>query len=104
MKILPDPIEFEWDEGNIDKSIIKHDVSNQEAEEVFNNEPKYILKSRRSSITEKRYMLWGATNKDRQLTVIFTLRNSRIRVVSARPISRKERRNYEQKIKTDTKI
>lgn len=97
MKILPEPIEFEWDKGNIDKSVRKHKISIKEAEELFRNEPKHILKSERF-IAEKRYMLWGITNTGRKLTAIFTIRGDKIRIISARPMSRKERRNYEKKI------
>ena len=57
MKILPEPISFEWDKGNIDKNFKKHKVTNREAEEVFNNEKKLIIEDERHSLAEKRYMI-----------------------------------------------
>jgi len=39
MKILPEPIVFEWDKGNFDKNLKRHKVTFREAEEVFDNKP-----------------------------------------------------------------
>ncbi len=102
MIILPDPLEFEWDKGNIDKNLKKHKIVNQEAEQVFINEPKFILEDALHSKIEKRYMIWGITNKKKRLSVFFTIRKNRVRVISARDMHRKERRRYEKEIKTNT--
>ncbi len=32
---LPKPVEFAWDDGNANKNLVKHKVSNQECEEIF---------------------------------------------------------------------
>lgn len=50
----------------------------------------------RHSDDEQRYVALGATDDGRRLFVSFTVRNNRLRVVSARPMSRKERRIYEK--------
>ena len=104
MKILPKPIAFDWNRGNINKNLKKHNVTDQEAEEVFANEPKFILEDEGHSTAEKRYMLWGVTNRIRKLILIFTTRRNKIRVISARDMSRKERKNYEEKTKNNSKI
>lgn len=104
MKILNDYLKFEWNKGNIDKNLIKHNVANKEAEEVFDNEPKFIAQDIKHSILEKRFQLWGVTNTRRKLTIIFTLRGKKVRIISARDMNRKERSFYEQKIKAHTKI
>lgn len=104
MKILPEPLSFEWDEGNIDKNLKKHGVTNQEAEEIFDNESSFIFEDERHSAFEKRYMIWGVTNKGRQLSAFFTIRENKIRIISVRDMHKKERREYEEKIKTNTKI
>lgn len=104
MKILSYPISFEWDKGNIDKNFKKHGVTNKEAEEVFLNKSKFIFKDEKHSITEKRHMIWGITNKNRCLSVFFTIRRNKVSVISARDIHRKERREYEKKIKANTKL
>jgi len=96
IKILPKVVAFEWDKGNIDKNLKKHDVSNQEAEEVFFNKPIVFSEDRKHSTTEKRYMLWGKTNTNRNLTIFFTIRNNRVRVISARDMHKKERGEYEK--------
>lgn len=104
MKILPKPIAFDWDKGNIDKNLIKHNVTNKEAEEVFDKEPKFIFEDERHSLFEKRYMVWGVTSRARRLSVFFTIRRDKIRIISARDMHKKERRKYEEKIKADSKI
>lgn len=96
IKVLPKVIAFEWDKGNIDKNLKKHDVSNQETEEVFFNKPIVFLEDKKHSATEKRYMLWGKTNTNRRLTIFFTIRKNRIRVISARDMHKKERGEYEK--------
>jgi len=98
MYALPKPITFEWDKGNTDKNVTKHNVSNQEAEEAFINDPKVILSDEKhSSEIEKRHMLWGKTNSKRLITVIFTIRKEKIRIISCRDMHKKERREYETK-------
>ncbi|HEY7554469.1 MAG TPA: BrnT family toxin [Candidatus Binatia bacterium] len=43
-----------------------------------------------------RYVALGKTYGSRLLTLVFTVRTNRIRVISARPMSRNERQVYEQ--------
>jgi len=89
---------FEWDRGNSRKSADKHDVSQSEAEQIFFNDPLLILPDDRHSQTEPRIHALGKTDTGRLLHVTFTLRadNSKIRVISARDMHRKERARYEQ--------
>ena len=65
MKILPKPLEFEWDEGNINKNWIKHSVTNKEAEECFSNTPRFIISDNEHSKTEERYQLLSKTNSSK---------------------------------------
>jgi uncharacterized DUF497 family protein len=87
---------FEWDDGNRDKSRLKHNVSNKECEEVFSNEPLIILEDHKHSEIEQRYAAYGVTNDGRKLHVVFTLRKTKYRVISARDMHRKERRFYDR--------
>ena len=96
IRILSKVVAFEWDKGNIDKNLKKHNVSNQEAEEVFFNKPIVFSEDKKHSTTEKRYMIWGKTNRNRLLTIFFTIRNNRIRVISTRDMHKKERSEYEK--------
>lgn len=99
MRLIPQPVQFDWDQGNINKNIARQKIKNEEAEEIFVNQPIVLLKDKKHSQKEKRLMVLGMTDKQRLLSVIFTRRGDKIRIISARPISRKERRLYEQKTK-----
>lgn len=101
MKILDKYIEFEWDKGNIDKNM-KHGVADKESEEIFGSRKKVFMKDEKHSLKEERYMIWGKTNTGRKLTVFFTLRNNKVRIISARDMNRKERNAYEKKVQNHT--
>ena len=92
-----DVVGFQWDEGNADKNRLAHDVENWECEQVFFNSPLLVLDDPAHSGAEKRWAAFGRTNGGRRLVVIFTLRETLIRVISARDMNRKERRYYEKK-------
>lgn len=85
---------FEWDEGNTGKSSAKHAVSWTEAEQVFLNRPLVITGDVAHSGREARHFGFGHTDGGRLLTVVFTIRGKRLRVISARPMSRRERKGY----------
>jgi uncharacterized DUF497 family protein len=85
---------FDWDEGNNDKNWIKHQVSNSECEEVFFNLPLLLADDTKHSQDEKRYYVLGQTNAKRLLFIAFTVRENRIRVISARNMNSKEERAY----------
>jgi hypothetical protein len=87
---------FEWDQGNVDKNLIKHNVENWECEQVFFNDPLVVLDDPKHSIAEKRFAAFGRTDVGRLLVVIFTIRSKLIRVISAREMSRRERNFYEE--------
>ena len=84
-------------EGNRDKNKEKHNVTNDEGEEVFLNEPLFLFDDKVHSKNEKRYGALGKTNKDRPLAIIFTIRNKQIRIISARDMSHKDKKVYDQK-------
>jgi uncharacterized DUF497 family protein len=89
---------FDWDDGNSRKSLEKHDVSQQEAEQVFTDPRVLVFVDEKHSIEESRFHAYGKTALDRWLQVSFTLRRNEtlIRVISSREMSRKERARYEQ--------
>jgi len=96
IKVLSKVVAFEWDKGNIDKNLKKHNVSNQEAEEIFFNRPVVFSEDKKHLNVEARYMLLGKTNKKRLLTIFFTIRRNKIRIISARDMHKKERGEYEK--------
>jgi hypothetical protein len=91
---------FDWDAGNISKNWEKHRVSSAECEEVFFNEPYFATEDVGHSRSEQRFYLLGTTNAARRLFVVFMIRHNRIRVISARDMSRREKEAYE-KLKKD---
>ena len=103
IKILPEPISFEWDKDNIDKNLKKHNVSDKEAEQLFSDESKFIFEDEEHSDREIRYALFGQSDKGRKLSIVFAIRHLKLRIISARDMSKKERRDYEE-IKKNTNI
>lgn len=93
-EFFPEVEGFQWDEGNSAKNWTRHQVSQTEAEQVFMNRPVAVTPA--PSTGEVRHFALGATDAGRLLAVVFTVRGSLLRVISARPMSRRERRAYGQ--------
>ncbi len=89
--------EFEWDSGNEHKNE-RHGVTQREAEQVFLHQPLLLLEDFKHSGEEPRFHALGRSGEGRLLHVSFTVRGSgaRIRVISARPMHRKEKVVYEK--------
>ena len=92
---LPEFKGFDWDEGNVSKNWASHKVSPHEAEQVYFNRPLIVADDVKHSGTERRYFVLGQTDANRALFVAFTLRGDLIRVISARDMSRRERKVYQ---------
>lgn len=91
---LPVPLAFDWNEGNINKSQSKHQVFYKETEEIFFNRPLRIYRDTVHSQNEERYVALGVTDKNRKLFIVFVIRRAKIRIISARDQSKKERKLY----------
>lgn len=89
---------FDWDSGNARKSD-RHRVTQAEAEQAFFDQRLLLAPDPVHSVAEPRFHALGRTVAGRLLHITFTLRldGARIRVISARDASRKERTFYEQK-------
>lgn len=85
---------FDWDDGNREKNWVRHQVTANEAEEVFFNLPLLLQDDPAHSAAEVRFFVLGQTNTGRHLFISFTLRGDKVRVISARDMSRKERATY----------
>jgi uncharacterized protein len=85
---------FEWDAGNSDKNWKRHRVTQAECEQVFANLPLVLSPSIKGHDGDSRYFALGRTEGARNLTVVFTIRGKKLRVISARPMSRRERKEY----------
>ena len=86
---------IDWDEGNADKNWERHGVADFECEEIFLNQPLIVRHDPKHSQHEARFYALGRTDENRPLFVAFTVRRKLIRVISARAMTRKERRIYE---------
>ena len=91
-------IGFEWDEGNARKNE-KHGVAQSESEQVFFDARLLLVADSGHSAGETRFHALGVTIAGRRLHITFTLRmdGTRIRVISARDMHRKERQIYDRK-------
>ena len=85
---------FQWDEGNAVKSWVCHEVSQAECEQLFLNRPLVVTHDQGHSTVEKRFAALGHADSGSQLTVVFTVRGTLLRVISARPMGRRERGVY----------
>ena len=88
-------MEFEWDENKNQSNKLKHRISFEEATEIFRY-PRYKLVDSRLNYGEVRYIGIGRNNQMVVMTVVFTERESRIRIISARRASKKERKLYDE--------
>jgi uncharacterized DUF497 family protein len=97
---------FDWDDGNARKSTEKHAVSQAEAEQLFFNQPLLVVADVKHSQREPRFHALGKTEAGRLLHVTFTWRanQTRLRIISARPMSRKEKAIYAKASQEDSGI
>lgn len=85
---------FQWDGGDSTKIWQHHGVTPAECEELFFSRPIVVGEDEGHSEREERFYALGQTDAGRHLFVVFTFRGRLIRVISARDMSRKERRVY----------
>ncbi|MBK7103664.1 MAG: BrnT family toxin [Ignavibacteriae bacterium] len=105
MKNTFDNIEgFQWDNGNIEKNWLKHQVLHIECEQIFFNEPLIVADDVNHSEKENRWFALGRTDSDRKIFTVFTIRKNLIRIISARDMNKKEKRKYNEEIKKYSKI
>jgi uncharacterized protein len=95
-KILSNCTGFEWDQGNLTKNWDKHSVSTGECEQIFFNKPLIVKRDSEHSQFENRYYVLGRTNMDRLLFSVFTVRNDKIRIISARDMTDSEIGRYKK--------
>jgi uncharacterized DUF497 family protein len=89
-------LEFEWDPRKDADNFAKHGVSFEEAASVFGDPLGRIVSDPRHSDDEERLVLLGFSSAQRLLAVMFTDRREAIRIISARQVTRSERKNYEE--------
>jgi uncharacterized DUF497 family protein len=89
-------MEFEWDPAKAESNLRKHRVSFSEASTVFGDPLAATFPDPDHSAGESHYVTIGVTDRGCLIVVAHVERGRRIRVVSARPVTRREREFYEQ--------
>ena len=89
-------MEFEWDPDKARRNEKKHGVSFHEALEVFNDDLSSSVPDPDHSEDESRYLVFGQSAVHRHIVVSYTERAERIRLISAREMTPRERKAYEQ--------
>jgi len=92
-------VEFEWDPKKAALNRRKHGISFDEAATVFGDLLGTTLPDPDHSLAEDRYITIGMSNRRRLVMVAHTERRQRIRIVSARELTRSEREAYEEETK-----
>ncbi|HBE04209.1 MAG: hypothetical protein A2096_17385 [Spirochaetes bacterium GWF1_41_5] len=87
---------FDWDQWNIQKNEIKHGISKLEAESMFFDPKIKIFSDIKHSQNENRYIAYGKSAYHNIIMAAFTIRNKKIRIISARKTSKKEKFLYEK--------
>lgn len=85
---------FQWDQGNEPKIFERHQVTSAEVEQAFFHAPLLVALDLKHSADEVRMIALGRTSAERLLQIVFTIRIDRIRPISARDMTRKEREQY----------
>ena len=84
---------FEWDENKNKKNIEKHGIDFNDAKEVFKDEKRVVSKDDRKDYGESRWLTVGKAIGS-IFAVVFTIRKTAIRIISARKAHKKERDDY----------
>jgi uncharacterized protein len=89
-------VEFEWDDAKAESNLAKHGVSFDEALTVFDDPLAAIFDDEHHSVGERREIIIGHSDRGRLVLVCFVERPDRVRIISARPATRRERTGYEE--------
>ena len=89
-------LQFTWDPAKAVANVRKHGVAFEDAATVFRNSLAQVLPDPTHSEQEQRSLIVGHSAGGRLLLVVFTETEERIRIISARDASARERREYEE--------
>jgi hypothetical protein len=89
-------MEFEWDDSKAARNIAKHGVSFEEAATIFGDPLAMTYYDPDHSQDEDRFLTFGHSEEGKLLVVSHTDRDDRIRIISARQATRRERKAYEE--------
>ena len=90
------PLSFEWDEKKARSNAKKHGVTFDEASTVFGDARSLTIPDPAHSEAEERFVTMGSSHRSKLVVVVHTERDDNIRIISARPANRRERKAYEE--------
>ncbi|MBT4069182.1 MAG: BrnT family toxin [Candidatus Marinimicrobia bacterium] len=88
---------FEWDQDKAENNIKNHSLSFKEASTVFGDPLAITFDDHDHSIGEYRFLTFGSTNTGKLVVVSYTERGETVRLISARLVTKQERKIYEEK-------
>jgi len=91
-------LQFEWDEAKSTANVHKHGISFEEAITIFGDPNAITIFDAEHSDAEDRFIDIGLSVSGRVLVVVYTERDSRIRIISCRKATPAERRQYERRV------
>lgn len=89
-------IKVVWSEKKRQINIVKHRIDFDEAKTVFDDPLQTSINDPDHSFDERRFITIGLTIENRVVIVSHTYRNKKIRIISARKPTKRERKNYEE--------
>ena len=89
-------IQFEWDDSKNRVNKLKHGVSFEEASTVFRDVFSVTGSDPDHSFGERRFVTFGNSSRNRLLVIAHTEEDNSIRIISARLVTRQERKIYEE--------
>lgn len=92
----PDRIDIVWDEGKHGSNRAEHKISFHEAATVFTDPLAAVIDDPDHSLDEQRFLIVGESGAGHLLVVSYTERGGKIRIISARRATRRERKDYEE--------
>jgi len=93
-------LEFEWDREKAEANRTTHGIDFEEALTIFRDPLAHIFDDEEHSEDEPREIIIGHSVKQRLILACFTVRETRIRIISARKATPLERKDYEENIRT----
>jgi uncharacterized protein len=93
-------VEYEWDDTKAASNLTKHGVSFEEALTVFGDPLAVIFDDEYHSIGESREIIIGHSSDGQLVLVCFVEGAGVVRIISARPATRRERSDYEENTRT----
>lgn len=87
---------FEWDDVKAKANFKKHKISFEEGKTIFNDPFLFTFPDTEHSLNEERYINIGLSANGRVLVLTHTERHDKIRIISCRKATVRERRFYEK--------